>query len=94
MQTLNLKSKSPPKVGSQISDERRFFELYKSVLQGLCAGTSFEVSDPDSNGSYRMDSKDELELLEHVAWLAYNGACYASNVYRKGRETAAFKQKL
>ena len=63
-------------------------------MQALLSGESFEICDPDTNGAYRMDGKEELEMVRHLAWPAYEAATAASEIYRKGRETAAFNQKV
>lgn len=94
METIALKSKAPPKVGNEASDERLFLDFYKVTLQALLSGESFELSDSNSGGTYRLDGEAELQMVRHLVWLADYAATVAEQMYRKKREVTAFNQKI
>jgi hypothetical protein len=77
---------------STLSHDERHWQLFKASLQGLLAETKFRTPNPDG-GVWHLDTKDELQLLKHIAFLAYNAASFACQVYQDD-EVEEFTKKV
>ena len=41
-----------------------------------------------------MDSQDELRLLKHLCFLAWNAACFAEEMFHENEDLSEFTKKI
>jgi hypothetical protein len=93
---MKTETSIPPKrhkPGPQPTRDERFYDLFKVVLQGLCA--QFEQEAPD-RGDYRYDGgKEELERSRRLPLRAWNIARFAEELFADQDKTIdEFNERL
>ena len=94
--TSNPALPAKPKKHTQpkpLTYDERHWELYKVAFQGLCAAVKLQVSLADGTVHRAFDDKQELALLRHIAFLAWNGAAFGSELFND-EEIEAFNSTV
>jgi hypothetical protein len=84
---LKSKKRKPAPEPDKLSRDERFYELFKTALQGLCA--QFE----DARNPRYVDGKAELERCQDLSRRPWNLATYAASMFEDD-EIEAFNQQV
>jgi hypothetical protein len=85
-----LSKPSLPKIEPKpTSREAMHYDLFKVALQGFCAGAEFHSSNADGL-IYNFDSRDQLRLVKHLSFLAWNASNYACQMFEENEELQDF----
>ena len=89
MKTLSQPSKPKTETPKRSVSHERMFEI---AWNGLLAGAQFYSRD-ESGVTFYFDSKDELQHLKHLTYLAWNAATYACEMFAEKEELQDFTHK-